>query len=118
MVLAEAASLSYKGGNKLLNNYVFLKHHGFKSSGTNIGESDGSHRMYGHITNVKEVPGEVPDLDLIFTPGDQTVVQTEFYQRPKASAPPLVFHYCSNDASLDIVIPDWSFLGYDNVILI
>ncbi|PHT70115.1 hypothetical protein T459_25219 [Capsicum annuum] len=96
------------------NNHVFLKHHGFKSSGTNIGESDGSHRMYGHITNVKEVPSEVPDLDLIFTPGDQTVGQTEFYQRPKASAPPLVFHYCSNDASLDIVIPDWSFLGYDN----
>ncbi|PHU04836.1 hypothetical protein BC332_25658 [Capsicum chinense] len=113
-VLAEAASLSYKGGNKLLNNHVFLKHHGFKSSGTNIGESDGSHRMYGHITNVKEVPSEVPDLDLIFTPGDQTVGQTEFYQRPKVSAPPLVFHYCSNDASLDIVIPDWSFLGYDN----
>lgn len=66
----------------------------------------------GHITNVKEVPSEMPDLNLIFTRGDRTVVQTEFYQRPKDSAPPPVFHYCSNDAGLDIVFPDWSFWGW------
>ncbi|PHT55970.1 Polyphenol oxidase, chloroplastic [Capsicum baccatum] len=63
----------------------------------------------GHFTNVKRYLGKVPDLDMIFTCGDPTVVQTEFYQRPKAPAPSPVFHYCSNDASLDIAFPDWSF---------
>ncbi|PHU23017.1 hypothetical protein BC332_08124 [Capsicum chinense] len=71
--------------------------------------------LWGILQMLRRYPGKVPNLDIIFNCGDPTVVQTEFYQRPKAPAPPPVFHYCSNDSSLDIAFPDWSFWGWTEI---
>ncbi|PHT90431.1 hypothetical protein T459_05544 [Capsicum annuum] len=72
-------------------------------------QSRNTFTLWGILQMLRRYLGKVPDLDMIFTCGDPTVVQTEFYQRPKAPAPSPVFHYCSNDASLDIAFSDWSF---------
>ncbi|PHU26488.1 hypothetical protein BC332_04820 [Capsicum chinense] len=75
-------------------------------------QSRNTFTLWGSLQMLRRYLGKVPDLDMIFTCGDPTVVQTEFYQRPKAPAPSPVFHYCSNDTSLDIAFPDWSFWGW------
>ncbi|KAH0686398.1 hypothetical protein KY284_016951 [Solanum tuberosum] len=68
--------------------------------------------LWGILQMLRRYPGKVPDLDLMFNCGDSTVTETKFYRRPNAPAPPPLFRYCGNDASLDIVFPDWSFWGW------
>ncbi|KAK6794465.1 hypothetical protein RDI58_007918 [Solanum bulbocastanum] len=71
--------------------------------------------LWGILQMLRRYPGKVPDLDLMFNCGDSTVTETKFYRRPNAPAPPPLFRYCGNDASLDIVFPDWSFWGWAEI---
>ncbi|PPD90285.1 hypothetical protein GOBAR_DD12788 [Gossypium barbadense] len=54
-------------------------------------------------------PGKVPDLDLLFFCGDDTVIKRRNYKGRYAALAPPVFHYCGEKAALDIVFPDWTF---------
>uniref|UniRef100_A0A0D3BQ72 Glycosyl transferase CAP10 domain-containing protein n=1 Tax=Brassica oleracea var. oleracea TaxID=109376 RepID=A0A0D3BQ72_BRAOL len=57
-------------------------------------------------------PGRLPDLELLFDADDRPTVRSSDYRGQQHPAPPPVFRYCSNDANLDIVFPDWSFWGW------
>ncbi|KAG9132464.1 hypothetical protein Leryth_008398 [Lithospermum erythrorhizon] len=68
--------------------------------------------LWGILQLLRRYPGKVPDLDLMFDCVDWPVIKTEWFQRHNASVPPPLFRYCGDDATLDIVFPDWSFWGW------
>ncbi|KAJ7951123.1 O-glucosyltransferase rumi-like [Quillaja saponaria] len=68
--------------------------------------------LWGILQLVRWYPGRLPDLEIMFDCDDRPVVQSKnFRRRPNAGPPPL-FRYCSDEWSLDIVFPDWSFWGW------
>ncbi|KAL3524276.1 hypothetical protein ACH5RR_017110 [Cinchona calisaya] len=71
--------------------------------------------QWGILQLLRRYPGQVPDLDLIFTCGDRPSVVKEFYPKPNAKAPPPVFSYDGDDSTFDIVFPDWSFWGWPEI---
>ncbi|KDP28649.1 hypothetical protein JCGZ_14420 [Jatropha curcas] len=70
--------------------------------------------LWGIMQLLRLYPGRLPDLELMFDCDDRPVVPSEKFQGPNASPPPL-FRYCSDDRSLDIVFPDWSFWGWAEI---
>ncbi|KAL0927210.1 hypothetical protein M5K25_001372 [Dendrobium thyrsiflorum] len=72
--------------------------------------------LWGLVQLLRRYPGRVPDLDLMFDTVDYPVVKAADYRGRNASAaaPPL-FRYCSDDSSLDVVFPDWSFWGWPEI---
>ncbi|MQL93910.1 hypothetical protein Taro_026559 [Colocasia esculenta] len=72
--------------------------------------------QWGILQLLRRHPGRVPDLDLMFQCGDLPVVKRADYpgDRVNTTAPPL-FRYGSDDASVDVVFPDWSFWGWPEV---
>ena len=68
--------------------------------------------IWGILQLLRLYPGKVPDLELMFWCGDETVIKKRDLQGPKATSVPPVFHYCNDDETLDIVFPDWSFWGW------
>ncbi|KAK8565828.1 hypothetical protein V6N13_020906 [Hibiscus sabdariffa] len=71
--------------------------------------------IWGILQLLKLYPGKVPDLELLFYCGDNTVIMKRDYEGPSAASPPPVFHYCGEKAALDIIFPDWSFWGWAEV---
>ncbi|KVI04708.1 Lipopolysaccharide-modifying protein [Cynara cardunculus var. scolymus] len=71
--------------------------------------------LWGILQLLRRYPGKVPDLDLMFDCVDWPVILKKFYRRPNAVAPPPLFRYCSDDSTLDIVFPDWSFWGWPEI---
>ncbi|KAI4351743.1 hypothetical protein L6164_006067 [Bauhinia variegata] len=71
--------------------------------------------LWGILQLLRRYPGKLPDLELMFDCVDWPVVQSEQYSGSNASGPPPLFRYCGNDATLDIVFPDWSFWGWAEV---
>ncbi|CAI8607248.1 unnamed protein product [Vicia faba] len=67
--------------------------------------------LWGILQMLRLFPGKLPDLELMFDCEDKPVVPLDKFQGPNASPPPL-FRYCSDQWSLDIVFPDWSFWGW------
>ncbi|GKU88195.1 hypothetical protein SLEP1_g2489 [Rubroshorea leprosula] len=67
--------------------------------------------LWGILQLLRWYPGRLPDLELMFGCGDLPVVPSHKFKGPKARPPPL-FRYCSDERSLDIVFPDWSFWGW------
>ncbi|KEH18907.1 glycosyltransferase family 90 protein [Medicago truncatula] len=67
--------------------------------------------LWGILQLLRLYPGKLPDLELMFDCEDKPVVPLDKFQGPNASPPPL-FRYCSDQWSLDIVFPDWSFWGW------
>ena len=67
--------------------------------------------LWGILQLLRVYPSRLPDLELMFNCGDQPVVPSKDFRGPNASPPPL-FRYCSDEGSLDIVFPDWSFWGW------
>ncbi|VFQ75679.1 unnamed protein product [Cuscuta campestris] len=67
--------------------------------------------MWGMVQLLRWYPGKLPDLELMFDCDDRPVVRAKDYRNP-SSGPPPVFRYCSDERSLDIVFPDWSFWGW------
>lgn len=70
--------------------------------------------LWGILQLLRRYPGMVPDLEMMFDCVDWPVVLADTYNGPNAGPPPL-FRYCGNDATLDIVFPDWSFWGWAEV---
>ncbi|XP_031484536.1 uncharacterized protein LOC116253710 [Nymphaea colorata] len=71
--------------------------------------------IWGILQLLSWYPGRIPDLDLMFNCGDVPMVLAADYQPNEGLMPPPVFHYCADDASQDIVFPDWSFWGWAEV---
>ncbi|KAE8721292.1 Downstream target of A 2 [Hibiscus syriacus] len=75
--------------------------------------------IWGILQLLKLYPGKVPDLDLLFYCGDETVIMKSHYKGLFAASspppPPPVFHYCGEKAALDIIFPDWTFWGWVEV---
>lgn len=71
--------------------------------------------IWGILQLLRRYPGLVPDLELMFDCVDWPVIHARHYKGRRgrnATAPPPLFRYCGNDATLDIVFPDWSFWGW------
>ena len=68
--------------------------------------------QWGILQLLRRHPGRLPDLDLIFTCGDRPNIVQEYYPSANAKAPPPLFSYDGDDATFDIVFPDWSFWGW------
>ncbi|TYH99934.1 hypothetical protein ES332_A11G099400v1 [Gossypium tomentosum] len=71
--------------------------------------------IWGILQLLRLYPGKIPDLDLLFYCGDNTVIMKSDYKGRYAALAPPVFHYCGEEAALDIVFPDWSFWGWVEV---
>ncbi|PPS04028.1 hypothetical protein GOBAR_AA16644 [Gossypium barbadense] len=71
--------------------------------------------IWGILQLLRLYPGKVPDLDLLFFCGDDTVIKKRNYKGRYAVLAPPVFHYCGEKAALDIVFPDWTFWGWGEV---
>lgn len=71
--------------------------------------------LWGILQLLRKYPGRVPDLDLMFDCVDWPVVVARRYRGANATAPPPVFRYCKDDATLDIPFPDWSFWGWPEI---
>ncbi|XP_061373552.1 uncharacterized protein LOC133315888 [Gastrolobium bilobum] len=67
--------------------------------------------LWGILQLLRWYPGKLPDLELMFDCNDRPVIPRGRFQGPNAAPPPL-FRYCSDQWSLDIVFPDWSFWGW------
>jgi hypothetical protein len=67
--------------------------------------------LWGILQMLRLYPGKLPDLELMFDCEDKPVVPLDKFHGPNAKPPPL-FRYCSDQWSLDIVFPDWSFWGW------
>ncbi|KAK7383017.1 hypothetical protein VNO78_28682 [Psophocarpus tetragonolobus] len=68
--------------------------------------------IWGILQLLRRYPGKVPDLELMFDCEDWPVLLVDRYN---AQPPPPLFRYCGNDATLDIVFPDWSFWGWAEI---
>lgn len=68
--------------------------------------------LWGIVQLLRWYPGRLPDLELMFDPDDRPTIRSKDFQGQQHPAPPPLFRYCSDDASLDIVFPDWSFWGW------
>ncbi|KAK4283093.1 hypothetical protein QN277_000087 [Acacia crassicarpa] len=71
--------------------------------------------VWGILQLLRRYPGKVPDLELMFDCVDWPVVKAVDHSGPNATDPPPLFRYCADDATLDIVFPDWSFWGWPEV---
>jgi Glycosyl transferase family 90 len=65
--------------------------------------------IWGILQLLNRYPGRIPDLDLMFECDDMPVIKAANYQ---SMAPPPLFRYCTDEASIEIVFPDWSFWGW------
>uniref|UniRef100_A0A1J3FC72 O-glucosyltransferase rumi-like protein n=1 Tax=Noccaea caerulescens TaxID=107243 RepID=A0A1J3FC72_NOCCA len=70
--------------------------------------------LWGILQLLWWYPGRLPDLELMFDADDRPVVRSDDFSGQNKEPPPLL-RYCSDDASLDIVFPDWSFWGWAEV---
>ncbi|XP_031393013.1 O-glucosyltransferase rumi homolog isoform X2 [Punica granatum] len=71
--------------------------------------------IWGILQLLRRYPGKVPDLELMFDCVDWPVIRSQLYRGPNVTGPPPLFRYCGNDATLDIVFPDWSFWGWPEI---
>lgn len=70
--------------------------------------------LWGILQLLNMYPGRVPDFELMFNCEDLPVVRAKDYEGGKGPPPPL-FRYCKEDATVDIVFPDWSFWGWPEI---
>ncbi|XP_004510813.2 uncharacterized protein [Cicer arietinum] len=67
--------------------------------------------LWGILQLLRLYPAKLPDLELMFACDDKPVFPLDKFEDSNDSPPPL-FRYCSDELSLDIVFPDWSFWGW------
>ncbi|XP_022156143.1 O-glucosyltransferase rumi homolog [Momordica charantia] len=70
--------------------------------------------MWGFLQLLRWYPRKLPDLELMFDCDDRPVVRSADFSGQRGGPPPL-FRYCSDESSLDIVFPDWSFWGWAEI---
>ena len=68
--------------------------------------------IWGILQLLRRYPGKLPDLEIMFDCVDWPVISSAEFSGPNATNAPPLFRYCGNDATLDIVFPDWSFWGW------
>ncbi|KAH7528691.1 hypothetical protein FEM48_Zijuj05G0098900 [Ziziphus jujuba var. spinosa] len=71
--------------------------------------------LWGVLQLLRMYPGKVPDLELMFNCNDRPVINLRDYSAINATHPPPLFRYCSDDSTLDIPFPDWSFWGWPEI---
>ncbi|KAJ7969965.1 O-glucosyltransferase rumi-like [Quillaja saponaria] len=71
--------------------------------------------LWGILQLLRRYPGKMPDLEMMFDCVDWPVVLKSQHSGPNATTPPPLFRYCGNDATLDIVFPDWSYWGWAEI---
>ncbi|TYK09506.1 protein O-glucosyltransferase 1-like [Cucumis melo var. makuwa] len=67
--------------------------------------------MWGILQLARWYPKKLPDVELMFDCDDRPVVRSNDFWNAMSGPPPLL-RYCSDESSLDIVFPDWSFWGW------
>ncbi|KAL1319358.1 hypothetical protein HN51_071649 [Arachis hypogaea] len=74
---------------------------------------------WGILQLLRRYPGMLPDMEFMFDCVDWPVILAERYggsnSNNASNVPPPLFRYCANDATLDIVFPDWSFWGWAEI---
>ncbi|KAM7276100.1 hypothetical protein ACFE04_017966 [Oxalis oulophora] len=71
--------------------------------------------IWGILQLLRLYPGEVPDLELLFSCDDRPAVDKSRYRGVNATTPPPIFIYSGNDQGYGILFPDWSFWGWPEV---
>lgn len=76
--------------------------------------------IWGILQLLQKFPDRIPDLDLIFYCHDFPQIKVIDYVSRDLSnlsswIPPPIFGYNSDEDSLDIVFPDWSFWGWAEI---
>ncbi|XP_022141173.1 protein O-glucosyltransferase 1-like [Momordica charantia] len=71
--------------------------------------------LWGVLQLLRRYPGKLPDLDLMFNCDDRPEIYRKDYSGPQAPAPPPLFRYSGDDATLDIAFPDWSYWGWPEI---
>uniref|UniRef100_A0ACD6AIN5 Uncharacterized protein n=1 Tax=Avena sativa TaxID=4498 RepID=A0ACD6AIN5_AVESA len=70
--------------------------------------------QWGIAQLLARYPGRVPDVDVMFNLEDMPELRAADYRDPSTAPPPL-FRYCKDGASLEVLWPDWSFWGWSEV---
>ncbi|KAK9094756.1 hypothetical protein Scep_026225 [Stephania cephalantha] len=78
-------------------------------------QTRGAFTLWGILQLMNRYPGRLPDLDLMFNCNDRPTIRSYLYQGVNDTVPPPLFRYCSDDESLDIPFPDWSFWGWPEI---
>lgn len=79
-------------------------------------QSRGIFTLWGILQLLRRYPGKLPDLDLMFDTVDWPVMKKRHFPAPNdTTAPPPLFRYCGDEATWDIVFPDWSFWGWPEI---
>ncbi|KAK6918397.1 Glycosyl transferase CAP10 domain [Dillenia turbinata] len=71
--------------------------------------------IWGLLQLLRLYPGQIPDVDFMFEMGDMPAISKSAHPVANDSAPPVMFHYCGDDKTHDIVFPDWSFWGWPEI---
>ncbi|XP_038875857.1 protein O-glucosyltransferase 1-like isoform X2 [Benincasa hispida] len=71
--------------------------------------------LWGVVQLLRRYPGKLPDLDLMFNCDDRPEIYQKDYTGPEKPSPPPLFGYSGDDATYDIVFPDWSFWGWPEI---
>ncbi|XP_068306414.1 uncharacterized protein [Pyrus communis] len=71
--------------------------------------------IWGILQLLRRYPGRLPDLEFMFDCDDQPVIRSRDYQGLNSTRVPPLFRYCGDRWTRDIVFPDWSFWGWNEI---
>ncbi|KAM1584775.1 hypothetical protein ACFX1Z_037722 [Malus domestica] len=71
--------------------------------------------IWGILQLLRRYPGRLPDLEFMFDCDDQPVIRSRDYQGLNSTRVPPLFRYCGDRWTKDIVFPDWSFWGWNEI---
>ncbi|KAJ0265563.1 Uncharacterized protein HA466_0018290 [Hirschfeldia incana] len=74
--------------------------------------------LWGILQLLRKYPGKLPDVDLMFDCDDRPVIRSDGYNKSNLAAenaPPALFRYGGDRWTADIVFPDWSFWGWQEI---
>ncbi|CAN6864465.1 unnamed protein product [Brassica oleracea] len=74
--------------------------------------------LWGILQLLRKYPGKLPDVDLMFDCDDRPVIRSDGYDKSNLTAenaPPVLFRYGGDRWTADIVFPDWSFWGWQEI---
>ncbi|XP_024929824.1 uncharacterized protein LOC107418595 [Ziziphus jujuba] len=70
---------------------------------------------WGFAQLLRRYPGQVPDLELVFSCHDWPAFLARDYPKANATDTGILFGYCGDDDTVDIAFPDWSYWGWPEV---
>ncbi|XP_062196301.1 uncharacterized protein LOC133899328 [Phragmites australis] len=102
-----------RGRDRAAFRLVVVGGRGYVETYHRVFQTRDSFTQWGIAQLLARYPGRVPDLDLMFNCEDMPELRAADF--PVQSEAPPLFRYCKDDATLDIVFPDWSFWGWPEV---